>query len=87
MSLALLWVTLRRRLPALLLLLVIAGCSLAGSPPAANSAYDRDDRMFTAAYEDIDQLYIRKVDLEDLVVGGLATRSTCSTRGSPRRTS
>jgi carboxyl-terminal processing protease len=72
MSLASGWVSLQRRLPALLLLLVIAGCSTAGSPLAANSDYERDRRMFAAAYEDVDELYIRQVDLENLVVGGLA---------------
>lgn len=72
MSLASGWVSLQRRLPALLLLLVITGCSTAGSPLAANSDYERDRRMLTAGYEDIDDYYIRKVDLENLAVGGLA---------------
>ena len=61
-----------RRLPALLAFLAVAGCSTATSPLAANSDYERDRRMFTSAYENIDELYIRKVDLGDLAEGGLS---------------
>jgi len=61
-----------RRLPVVLAFLAVAGCSTASSPLAANSDYERDRRMFTSAYEDIDELYIRKVNLEDLTVGGLS---------------
>jgi carboxyl-terminal processing protease len=61
-----------RRFPAAVVFLAIAGCSTASSPLAANPDYQRDRRMFTATYEDIDELYIRKVDLEDLAIGGLA---------------
>ena len=64
--------SLGRRLATLLLFMAVAGCSTASSPLAANSDYDRDLRMFTAAYEDIDDLYIRKVDLENLALGGLS---------------
>ena len=85
--------SLGRRLATLLLFMAVAGCSTASSPLAANSDYDRDLRMFTSAYEDIDDLYIRKVDLENLALGGLsglaasatATRSTSSTETRPRR--
>ena len=72
MSLASGWASLQRRLPALLLLLVITGCSSAGSPLAASSDYERDRRMFSSGYEYIDDLYIRKVDLQNLAVGGIA---------------
>ena len=72
MSLASGWASLQRRLPALLLLLVITGCSNAGSPLAASSDYERDRRMFSSGYEYIDDLYIRKVDLQNLAVGGIA---------------
>ncbi len=72
MSLALGPLVTLRRLPALLVFLAVAGCNTATSPLAANSDYDRDRRMFTAAYEEIDELYIRKVDLENLTVGGLS---------------
>jgi len=64
--------SLRRRLATLLLFMAVAGCSTASSPLAANSDYDRDLRMFTSAYEDIDDLYIRKVDMETLAIGGLS---------------
>ena len=64
--------SLGRRLATLLLFMAVAGCSTASSPLAANSDYDRDLRMFTSAYEDIDDLYIRKVDLENLALGGLS---------------
>jgi carboxyl-terminal processing protease len=64
--------SLGRRLATLLLFLAVAGCSTASSPLAANSDYDRDLRMFTSAYEDIDDLYIRKVDMESLAIGGLS---------------
>ena len=64
--------SLGRRLATLLLFLAVAGCSTASSPLAANSDYDRDLRMFSAAYGDIDDLYIRKVDMEGLALGGLS---------------
>ena len=57
---------------ALLLLLVITGCGSAGSPLAASSDYERDRRMFSSGYEYVDDLYIRKVDLQNLAVGGIA---------------
>jgi carboxyl-terminal processing protease len=60
------------RLPAVLVLVAVAGCSTPSSPQAANSDHERDRRMFSAAYEDVDEFYIRKVDLEDLAVGGLS---------------
>ncbi len=64
--------SLLRRLPAVLAFVAVAGCSTATSPLAANSDYERDRRMLTSAFEDIDELYIRKVDLENLAVGGLS---------------
>src|SRR5882757_2130284 len=64
--------SLGRRLATLLLFMAVAGCSTASSPLAANSDHERDLRMFTSAYEDIDDLYIRKVDMENLAIGGLS---------------
>ncbi|MEA2781480.1 MAG: carboxyl-terminal processing protease [Rhodospirillaceae bacterium] len=61
-----------RRLPALLAFLAVAGCGGPNSPLAANSDHDRDRRMLTAAYEDIDQFYIQKPDLQNLTIGGLS---------------
>jgi carboxyl-terminal processing protease len=72
MPLAVISIASLRRLAAVLALLAVAGCSTAPSPLAANSDYDSDRRMFNAAYEDIDELYIRPVDLKNLAVGGLS---------------
>jgi carboxyl-terminal processing protease len=60
-----------RQLPAILSLLTVTGCGSA-DPRAANSDYDRDQRMFTAAYENIDQFYIQKPDLRTVTAGGLS---------------
>jgi carboxyl-terminal processing protease len=61
-----------RRTPMLLAFLAVVGCSGVGSPLAADVDYQRDRRMFTAGYEDIDQFYIQKEDLGNLAVGGLS---------------
>jgi carboxyl-terminal processing protease len=61
-----------RRLWALLAFLSVAGCGGLNSPLAASSDYDRDRRMFSAAYEDVDQFYIQKPDMQNLTVGGLS---------------
>jgi len=61
-----------RLLPALLGFLSATGCSVASSPLAANSNYDRDEQMFVAGYEDIDQVYIQKPDMGYLTMGGLS---------------
>jgi carboxyl-terminal processing protease len=61
-----------RRMSAVLAFLAVTGCTGGGSPLAANVDYERDRRMFTAGYEDIDQYYIVKEDLGNLTVGGLS---------------
>jgi carboxyl-terminal processing protease len=74
-----------RRLSAVLAFAAVAGCSTATSPLAANSDYERDRRMFTSAYEDIDQVYIRKVDLGSAATGGLSALASLDPKVSVRR--
>ncbi len=74
-----------RRISAVLAFAAVAGCSSATSPLAANSDYERDRRMFASAYEDIDQVYIRKVDLGNAAAGGLSALASLDPKVSVRR--
>jgi carboxyl-terminal processing protease len=65
---------------ALLAFLSMAGCGGANSPLAGGSDYDRDRRMFNAAYEDVDQFYIQKPDMQNLAVGGLSALAAIDSR-------
>jgi carboxyl-terminal processing protease len=60
----------RSALATVLVLLFLLGG--AGAAKAADLAYDRDQRMFADGYGYIDQHYIRKLDLRQIVVDGLA---------------
>ncbi len=85
MSLATQLISPLRRMPALLAFLAVAGCTTGGSSLAANADYERDKRMFTAGYEDIDQYYIIKEDLGNLTVGGLSALASIDQKISVQR--
>jgi carboxyl-terminal processing protease len=74
-----------RLLPALLVFLSATGCSVANSPLAANSNYDRDEQMFVAGYEDIDEVYIQKPDMGNLTMGGLSALASIDDKISVAR--
>jgi carboxyl-terminal processing protease len=74
-----------RLLPALLVFLTATGCSVVSSPLAANTDYDRDERMFVAGYEDIDQVYIQKPDMGYLTMGGLSALASMDQKISVTR--
>ena len=74
------------RLPlALLVFLSTTGCSVANLPLAANSNYDRDEQMFVAGYEDIDEVYIQKPDMGNLTMGGLSALASIDDKISVTR--
>lgn len=85
MSLATQLISPWRRMPALLAFLAIAGCTSGESSLAANADYERDKRMFSAGYEDIDQYYIIKEDLGNLTVGGLSALASIDQKFSVQR--
>ncbi len=64
----------RWQLPMLLALAMVAGCS-GVDPPGGGAGHELDRQMFTAGYEDLDQLYVRKPDFRDLTIGGLSSLS------------
>src|SRR5271154_4007457 len=74
-----------RLLPALLVFFSTTGCSVANSPLAANSNYDRDEQMFVAGYEDIDEVYIQKPDMGNLTMGGLSALASIDDKISVAR--
>ena len=68
-------------LPMLLALVTVAGCSSV-NPPGTRPGHDLDRQMFTAGYEDIDQFYVQKPDLQNMTISGLSALSEIDHRFS-----
>ena len=62
------------RLPLLLALATVVGCSSV-DPPGIKADHGLDHEMFTTGYEAIDQLYVKKPDLQNVAISGLSTLS------------
>jgi len=60
------------RLPLLLALATVVGCS-GVDPPAGKSDHGLDHDMFTTGYEAIDELYVQKPDLRQAAISGLSS--------------